>query len=107
LVSTRAFSSLRVEGIESGQMEFESRHFDKAEAYFQLMSDVSDDPWPVLLLAETRVAKGNKKQAIKDLREVVRRGMKDPEILEKDDKLQGLKTEAEFQKIVEELKRPK
>jgi hypothetical protein len=53
------------------------------------------------------VAKGDKKQAIKDLREVVRRGMKDPEILEKDDKLQGLKTEAEFQKIVEELKRPK
>ena len=100
LVSTRAFSSLWVEGIESGQMEFESRHFDKAEAYFQLMSDVSDDPWQVLLLAETRVAKGDKKQAIKDLREVVRRGMKDPEILEKDDKL-------EFQKIVEELKRPK
>ena len=105
LVSARAFASLWVEGIESGQMEFESRHFDKAEACFQLMSRVRDDPWPVLLLAETRTARGNKKQAIKDLREAVRRGLTKPETLEKDDKLQSLKSEAEFQKIVEELKR--
>jgi dienelactone hydrolase len=105
LVSARAFASLWVEGIESGQMEFELRHFDKAEACFQLMSGVSEDPWPVLLLAETRTARGNKKQAIKDLREAVRRGLKRPETLEQDDKLQSLKPEAEFQKIVEQLKR--
>ncbi len=104
-VSARAFASLWVAGIESGQQEFESRHFDRAEACFQLMSAVSDDPWPALLLAETRTARGNKKQAIKDLREAVRRGLKNPEILEQDEKLASLKSEAEFQKVVEELRR--
>jgi dienelactone hydrolase len=107
LVSARAFMGLWVEGIESGRREFELRHFDKAEAYFQLMSGVSDDPWPALLLAETRTAQGNKKQAIKDLREAVRRGLKDPEVIENDDRLQRLKAETEFQKIVEELERAK
>jgi len=104
-VSARAFASLWVAGIESGQQELESHHFDRAEACFQLMSAVSDDPWPALLLAETRTARGNKKQAIKDLREAVRRGLKNPEILEQDEKLASLKSEAEFQKIVEELRR--
>jgi dienelactone hydrolase len=105
LVSARAFAGLWVEGIETGQREFESRHFEKAEACFQLMSGVTDDAWPMLLLAETRTAQGNKKQAIKDLREAVRRGLKKPETLEEDDKLQNLKSEGEFQKIVDELKR--
>jgi dienelactone hydrolase len=105
LVSERAFSGLWAEGIENGQMEFESHHFDKAEACFRLMSGVGDSPWPVLLLAETHVAQGKKKQAIKDLCEAVRRGLKDPKIIENDDKLRGLTSDPEFEKILAELKR--
>ena len=106
-VSARAFAALWVEGMENGQREFELRHFEKAEGYFQLMSSVSDDPWPMLLLSETRTAEGNKKQAIKDVREAVRRGLKDPEVLEHDENLRNLRSEPDFQKTLEELKRTK
>jgi dienelactone hydrolase len=104
LIAARAFAGLWADGIESGQMEFESRHFDRAAACFQLMSDVSDEIWPVLLLAEARTAQGKNKQALQSLHEAVRRGLKDPEILEKDDNLRALQSQAEFKKIVEELK---
>jgi len=57
-----------------------------------------------LLLAETRVAMGNKKQAIKDLREAVRRGLNDPEILESNKQLEGLHSDPEFQKLLAGMK---
>lgn len=104
-IALRAFRGLWVEGIEAGQMEFQSRHFEKAEACFQLMTTLSDDPWPALLLAETRTAMGNKKQAIKDVREAIRRGLKNAEVLEQDSNLRDLQADPEFQKIVEGLKK--
>lgn len=104
LVFSRAFDEMKVEGMENGQQEFQAHRFDRAESCFQLMREVMDDPWPVLLLAETRVALGNKKQAMKDLREAVRRGLKDPEILESDKHLDALRGESEFQKLVAEMK---
>jgi dienelactone hydrolase len=107
LVAARALSALWVQGIEAGQMQFESRHFEKAEACFQVMSTVNDNPWPVLLLAETSAAQGNKKQAIKHLREAIRRGLNDPLRFEKDSRLQSLKSDPEFQKMIEELRNSK
>ncbi len=104
LVLRRAFDDMMVEGIENGQQELEARHFLKAESCFDLMREISDDPWPALLLAETRAAMGNKKQVIKDLREAVRRGLKDPEVLESDKRLQVLSGEPEFQKLISEMK---
>jgi dienelactone hydrolase len=104
LIAARAFAGLWANGIENGQMEFESHHFDRAAACFQLMSGVSDEVWPVLLLAEARTAQGKNKQALQSLHEAVRRGLKDPEILEKDDNLRALQSLAEFNEIVEELK---
>ena len=100
LVARRAFAGLFVEGIESGQEELESRHFDKAEACFDLMSKVSDSPWPVLLLAETYAAEGNKKQALRELKEGVRRGV-DADAIESNERFQVLKTDPEFQKLVQ------
>lgn len=104
LVLQRAFQDMMVEGIENGQQEFQAKHFDKAESCFDLMRQISDEPWPALLLAETRAAMGNKKQALKDLRDAVRRGLKDPEVLESDKQLQVLNTEPDFQKLLAELK---
>ena len=104
LVLSRALQDIEVEGIENGQQEFQAHHFEKAESCFDLMRQISDEPWPVLLLAETRVALGNKKQAIKDLREAVRRGLKDPEILRSDKQLDAIRSEPEFQKLLSEMK---
>ena len=53
LISSRAFDGIWAQAIESGQRELEQRHFEQAEAYFDLMRQVTDRPWPALLLAET------------------------------------------------------
>ena len=100
LISGRVFSGVFVGAMEDGQQQLAARHFEKAEAYFDLMKQVSDDPWPVLLLADTHAAAGNRKLAIKDLQEAVRRGLKDRGVIESDSRLQGLKSEPEFQKLV-------
>jgi hypothetical protein len=68
------------------------------------MKRVSEDAWPVLLLAETRAAMGNKKQAIKDLQEAVHRGLRDADVLESDKQFQVLRAEPEFQKLITDLK---
>jgi len=100
LISGRAFSGVFVGAMEDGQQQLAGRHFEKAEAYFDLMRQVSDDPWPVLLLADTHAAAGNRKLAIKDLQEAVRRGLKDWAVIESDPQLQGLKSDPDFQKLV-------
>lgn len=104
LVLRRAFNGMIVGGMENGQQEFHARHFDKAESCFDLMRQISDDAWPVLLLAETRAAMGNRKQAIKDLREAVRRGLKDADVIESDTQLHSLREEPEFRKLIAEMK---
>ena len=104
LVRVRAFHALWAQGIEAGQAELLAKHPARAENYFQLMADVAPDAWwPLLLLAETRTAMGNHKQAIKDLREGIRRGLKNAEVIEKDESLQPLRSEPEFQKMLSEL----
>jgi dienelactone hydrolase len=104
LVRLRAFHDLWAQGIEAGQAELLAKHSARAENYFQLMADVAPDAWwPLLLLAETRSAMGNHKQAIKDLREGIRRGLKNAEVIEKDESLQPLRSEPEFQKMLSEL----
>jgi dienelactone hydrolase len=100
LISGRVFSGIFVGAMEDGQQQLAARHFEKAEAYFDLMREVSDDPWPVLLLADMHAAAGNRKLAIKDLQETVRRGLKERAVIESDPQLQGLKSEPEFQKLV-------
>ena len=106
LIFTRAFNEVWVQGMEAGQAELEQgRHFASAELYFQLMAAVTpEEPWPHLLLAETAVARGDKKQANKELREAVKRGLKNPDTLDEDVNLQSLRGDAEFQRLVAELK---
>lgn len=106
LVMLRAVNDLWAQGIEAGQSRLERKEFETAALYFGLMEDIApSEPWPSLLLAETRVAEGNKKQALKDLREAVKRGLKNPEVLERDPDLQPLRADPEFQKIVEGMKK--
>lgn len=104
LIASRAYAGVLVSGIEGGQQELEARHFEKAEACFQLMSQATSDPWPVLLLAETHASAGNKKLAMKDLQECMRRGLKDPAVIDSDEKLGNLRAEPEFQKLMAALR---
>jgi len=106
LICQRAFDQLWVQGIEAGQAELEIRkQLSKAEFYFQLMSSVTPDrPWPVLLLAETSALRGDKKRALKELHEAVKRGLQHAESIEEDANLQTLRLEPEFQRIVAELR---
>lgn len=99
VIASRTFAGLFVEAMESGQRELAVRHSEKAEAYFDLMRQVSDEPWPVLLLAEMHATAGNRKLAIRDLQEAVKRGLKDRSVIENDPQLQGLKSDPDFQKL--------
>ncbi|HEX7289415.1 MAG TPA: hypothetical protein VF532_24745 [Candidatus Angelobacter sp.] len=101
----RAFNGLWIQGIEAGQDQFRKNEFPAAAVYFELMADVApDQPWPVLLLAETRVRQGTKKAALKALEEAVKRGVKRPETLTQDPELQPLAGDPEFQRIVQGLR---
>ena len=105
LVLLRSFNDLWAQGVEAGQSELENKRFSHAEYYFQLMSRVRpNEPWPALLLAETSAARGDKKRAFKDLHEALKRGLKNPDAIDKDTNLQSLRSEPEFQQIVAELK---
>ncbi len=106
LVFKRALEDMWAEGIENGQQELAARHFDKAESCFQLMSLVRDQPWPFLLLAQTHVAQGRNKDALRDLQHSVQRGLKDASVLESNPDFQTLRNEPEFQKLVAQLKSP-
>jgi len=105
LICSRAFTGIYVRAMEDGQQELAARHFERAEAYFDLMRVISDDPWPALSLAETHAAAGNRKMAIQDLQEAVRRGLKDRSVMESDPQLQSLKSDPEFEKLLAGLER--
>jgi dienelactone hydrolase len=101
LVYSRAFTELWIQGIETGQDEFRNNHLSQAATYFELMANVSpDQPWPLVLLAETRVRAGNKKAALKAIEEAVHRGLKRPQTLTEDPELQPLASDPDFQRIV-------
>jgi predicted esterase len=105
LIFLRAFEDMWAEGIENGQQKLAARHFERAEACFELMSQVKSQPWPFLLLAQTHVAAGKKKEALKDLQQSVQHGLEDPESLESNPELQVLKSDPEFKRLVLQLKK--
>jgi dienelactone hydrolase len=102
----RCFNDLWAQGIEAGQSQLVERHPDIAINYFQLMAEVApQEPWPALLSAEAYAASGNKKDALKSIREALRRGLKNPDAIEKDRNLEALRTDPEFQKLVAGMKK--
>ena len=105
LVYRRAFDDMSVEEIENGQQELQFRHFEKAEQCFQLMTEVSDGPWPWLLLADTHAEGGSRKQALGDLHKAVSHGLKDADAVESDPHLSSLKDDPDFRKVVADLRK--
>jgi predicted esterase len=105
LIASRAFGGIFVGAMEDGQQQLAARHFERAEIYFDLMRQVTDDPWPVLLLADTHAAAGNQRLAIKDLQEAVRRGLKDRTVIESDPQLQSLKADPDYHKLLSGLEK--
>jgi dienelactone hydrolase len=105
-IMTRAFGDVWAQTIEAGQNLLENtKDYASAEFYFSLADAVSPgEPWPSLLLAEAAAAQGNKKRALKELREVVKRGLKNPAVLEGDLHLQSLRSDPGFQRLCAELR---
>jgi predicted esterase len=106
LIFRRAFDDMWVSGMEDGEQELAAKHLERAEACFELMSLVKSDPWPSLMLAVTHVSAGNKKQALKDLQDSVRFGLKDATAIESEPRLQALKDDPAYQKIIAGLQHP-
>lgn len=106
LIYIRSFNDLWVQAMEAGQQELEiNKQPGKAEFYFRLISEITpDQPWPAVLLAEAHALKGDRKRALKDLHEAVKRGMKHPESITENANLQSLRSDPEFQQMVAELK---
>ena len=97
----RCFNDLWAQGIEAGQSQLVDHHSDIAISYFQLMADVApQEPWPALLIAEAHAAVGNKKEAIRSIREALRRGLKNPDAIAKDHNLESLRSDPEYQKLI-------
>jgi hypothetical protein len=101
----RAFSSVQASYIESGQAQFEQKHYDLAEFYFAIVSEASpEEIWPVLLLAETSAARGNRRQAMSRLRQTAKLGLTNAGVYQQDRKLQNLQEDPEFKDFLSELK---
>ena len=107
LIFSRAFSGIFVRAMEEGEKALETHHLEKAEAYFDLMRQASDDPWPALALADTHATSGNRKLALKDIQEAVRRGLKDRTIIESDPRLQILRDDPDFRSLLASLDQTK
>ena len=103
LIAGRAFAGIFVSTMEDGQQQLAARHFEKAEIYFDVMRQATDDAWPSLALADTHAAAGNRRLAIKDLQEAMRRGVKDRTAVESDPQLQSLKGDPDFEKLLSSL----
>jgi dienelactone hydrolase len=103
LVSRRAADGVWIATVERGEQELASHHFQIAENCFQLMSQMRNGFWPFVMLADTHAAEGKSKQAVKDLREAMHRGLKETEVIESDDRLQVLKDDPDFQTFLREL----
>jgi dienelactone hydrolase len=106
VVLLRAFNGLWIQVLEAGEAALQNdKRLATAELYFQLLSDLTpEQPWPHLLLAETAATRGDRKHSVKELREAVKHGLKNPASLEKAPRLQSLRDDAEYQEIVSELK---
>jgi predicted Zn-dependent protease len=91
-----------MEGIEAGENQFRLGHYTEAVSYFTLMAEVApDQPGPLVLLAEANVRLGNKKDALRELKEAVQRGLKHTQTLTEDPELQPLASDPTFQRIVQ------
>jgi len=105
-VYLRAESSLFAQLVEEGQRRKMAGKFSEALPFFELLAEASPErAWPPLLIAETRVAMGDHKRALKALRQAANTGHIDAQLLEKDHDLAPLFSDAGFQQIVAELKK--
>lgn len=104
-IRQRAFDALFADLIETGQQRKAKGKLSEALPFFELVSEAAPErPWPALLIAEARFATGDRKGALKAVRQAAKTGGITAEILANDSGLARLSSDPEFQKIVEELK---
>src|SRR5260370_10551245 len=98
MVSSRAFTQLWIQGLESGQDQFREGRYVQAATYYDLMAEVApDQPGPLVLLAEVRGRSGNQRCALKAIELAVQRGLKRPHSLTEDPGLPPPSSNPQFQ----------
>lgn len=105
-INQRAFNGLFAQVVEEGQRRMVGKKYTEALPFFELLATAAPErAWPSLLIAETRVAMGDNKRALKAVRQAANTGRISAEVLERDRDLAPLFSDPEFQKILEELKK--
>ena len=101
----RAENAVFARLVEEGQRRKVGGKFDEALSFFELLSEAAPDrAWPPMLMAETRVAMGDHKRALKALRQAIHSGHVTAEMLEKDQDLAPLFRDPAFHELVEDLR---
>ncbi len=104
-IAQRAFNALFAQIVEEGQRRQAKRQYSDALPFYQILLEAAPDrAWPSLLLAETQLALGDKKRALKSVHRAADTGRIDAQVLEKDAALAPLFADPGFQAIVNRLK---
>ncbi|MGI9103251.1 MAG: tetratricopeptide repeat protein [Terriglobales bacterium] len=104
-VYQRSVNALFAWTIEEGQKRQAAGKYSEAAPYYEILLEATPErPWPALLLAEVRVALGDKKRALQAIERAVHTGQIDAAALEQDRDLAPLFGDPEFQRIIGGLK---
>jgi len=104
-VHQRAFNALFAQIVEAGQERQATKRYSEALPFYELLTEAAPErAWPSLLMAETRVAQGDRKRALQAIRRAAGTGRVEASDLTKDEDLAPLFSDPEFRKIVDDLR---
>ena len=103
-VYARARTQVFAHAIETGNSALHEKEFSFATVCFELAREIRPEtPGPPFGLARVHAANGRKKQALDALREAIRKGLRDAELLRTTPEFARLQSAPEFQGIVQSL----
>jgi predicted esterase len=105
-VHQRAFNALFAVIAEDGQIRQAAGKFKDALPYYEILQEAAPErAWPDLLVAESRLALGDKKRAIQAIERAVATGRVDAAALRDDRKLAPLFSDPDFKWILDRLRK--
>ncbi len=100
----RALAQVFAHSYEAGEAALAEKDHAFAIACFELAREARPEaPGPPFGLARAHAATGRKKQALEALREAIRKGLRDAELLRTTPEFAPLQSDPEFQRIVQSL----
>jgi len=107
-IARRILSQYTIASFEQSTSLIQSKKYHLAVANLALESELMPDNWRVLYnLSCAYALNGDKRRAVETLNRAVQKGFTNAEELERNSQLDGIREEAGFKKIVEELRHKK